>query len=227
VHVEIDGPPSARAQVARVLALDVDATAFAAVGGRDPVVGALQQRFAGLRPVLFGSPYEAAAWALLSQRTRMAQAVALRRRLTAEHGERGAFPAPGALAALPDAVPGLPALKAQRLRALGAAALAGDLDTARLRALSREEALAALQALPGIGPFGAELVLLRGAGDPDAFPANEPRLHAAMRAAYGLRDDAEPDELRAIADGWRPFRSWAAFLLRSGADRTPKGVRPL
>src|SRR4051794_28277941 len=216
-------PDAARGEVARVLALDVDATDFPALGERDPVVGALQRRAPGLRPVLFPSPYEAAAWAVLSQRTRGAQAVALRRRLAADHGDavtapggvHHAFPAPARLAGLPADVPGLPAVKAERLRALGAAAGAGDLDPGRLRALGPDRALEALRALPGIGPFGAELVLLRGAGEPDAFAAHEPRLHAAVRAAYGLDAGAGMDVLRAVADGWRPFRTWVAFLLRA------------
>src|SRR4051794_21876223 len=102
-------PEAACAEVARVLALDVDATAFPAVGERDPVVGGPQRPAPGLRPVLFASPYEAAAWAVLSQRTRGAQAVALRRRLAADHGDavttpggvRHAFPAPPAWPSCP------------------------------------------------------------------------------------------------------------------------------
>lgn len=80
-----------------------------------------------------------------------------------------------------------------------------------------ERALEALRELPGIGPFGAELVLVRGVGEPDGFPGHEPRLHAAMRAAYGLGPEAGLDAPRAIADGWRPFRAWVALLLRSAA----------
>ena len=200
VRAELHGPgaadrEAARGELERVLSLDVDGTGFAALADRDPVVAELQRRRPGLRPVLFASPYEAAAWALLSQRTRSAQAVALRRRLAAGLGDavpvpgghRHAFPAPARLAALGDAeVPGLPAVKAGRLRALGAAAAHGRLDAARLRALGPERAFDELRELPGIGPFGAELVLVRGVGAPDAFPDHEPRLHAAMRTAYDL-----------------------------------------
>jgi hypothetical protein len=53
-----------REQVARILSLDVDGTGFPEVGRRDPVVGGLQARWPGLRPVGFFSPYEAGAWAL-------------------------------------------------------------------------------------------------------------------------------------------------------------------
>ncbi len=57
-----------RAQVARVLSLDYDASEFVRIGDRDPVIGRLQAAAPGLRPPLFYSPYEAAAWSVLSAR---------------------------------------------------------------------------------------------------------------------------------------------------------------
>src|SRR5215210_548207 len=59
---------------ARVLSLDVDATGLAGVGARDPVVARLLAEAAGRRPVCFGTPFEAAVWAVLSQRVSMAPA---------------------------------------------------------------------------------------------------------------------------------------------------------
>jgi len=72
------------------------------------VVGELQRARPGLRPVLYPSPYEAAAWAIVSARIRGPQAVAVRRRLATEHGEPvevdgealATFPAPERLLAL-------------------------------------------------------------------------------------------------------------------------------
>ncbi|WP_424532652.1 hypothetical protein ACOZ38_20290 [Sphaerisporangium viridialbum] len=60
---------------------------------------------------------------------------------------------------------------------LGRAAAQGSLDAHALRSRPPEEALTHLRALPG-----AELILLRGAGDPGAFPAHEKRLHRAPKA---------------------------------------------
>src|SRR3954447_13378761 len=56
------------AQTARVLSLDHDAAGYPRGGGRDPVVGGLMAIRPGLRPPLFHSPYEAAAWSVLSAR---------------------------------------------------------------------------------------------------------------------------------------------------------------
>ncbi|CAN5600753.1 DNA-3-methyladenine glycosylase [soil metagenome] len=218
-------PEAVRGQVARILSLDVDGTGFAAVGDRDPVVGRLQRRYPGLRPVCFWSAYEAAAWALLSHRVRMTQAAAMKQRIAERigrivdvHGDTvTAFPAPQQLRELTEAV--VPGRKLGYLRQLTGAALDGRLDSARLRSLSRDEALSQLQQLPGIGPFSAELVLLRGAGDPDHFPTHERRLHHAMAELYGLSDPTS-SQLTEIADGWRPYRTWASVLLRVSLEDT-------
>jgi DNA-3-methyladenine glycosylase II len=209
-------------QVVRILSLDVDASGFAAVGERDPVVGALQRRYPGLRPVQFHTPYEAAAWAIIGQRIRMTQAATLRTRLATALGDRidfgdrhlPSFPPPARLAEL-ESFPGLTDRKIEQLRALGHAADQGLLDAATLRAQPPEEALAHLRTLPGVGPFSAELILLRGAGHPDGFPASEQRLHRAMAAVYHLGEDPGPAALEAVAAGWRPFRTWVALLLRA------------
>lgn len=223
---ERDDAEVVAAHTSRILSLDVDGTAFADVARRDPVIGGLQGRYPGLRPVLFHSPYEAACWTIIGHRIRITQAAALKQRIAEELGERvrvagvelTAFPAPERLLAAPR-VPGLPEVKVERLRAIAEAALDGDLDAGRLRALPADAALTELKRLPGIGPFSAELILVRGAGHPDVFPTVERRLHEEMTTAYDLADPS-PSELAAVADGWRPYRSWAAFLLRAHREET-------
>jgi len=89
-----------------------------------------------------------------------------------------------------------------------------QLDAARLRGLPRESALKDLKTLPGIGDFSAELILLRGAGDPDAVAYHEPRLARAVADAYGLPEPATPAQLTEISEAWRPYRTWVTLLLR-------------
>ena len=217
--VSEEAAPRARADVERILSLDVEGDSFATLGRRDPVVGALQRRYPGLRPVLFYTPYEAAAWAIIGHRIQMTQAARIRERLALEHGTRGAFPAPGKLRRLAGRQRGLTEQKLDRLRSIAGAALDGRLSRTKLRSLGAEAALEHLQELPGIGPFSAELIWIRGVGDPDRMPAHESRLAGAIRAAYELEDGAELD---AVSDGWRPYRAWGALLLRQwladGAD---------
>jgi DNA-3-methyladenine glycosylase II len=214
-------PDATYGQVERMLSLDVDARGFAAVAERDPVVGALRERHPGWRPVSFTSPFEAGAWFLLSQRTRRAQAVAVKLRLRDELGEvvtvdgeeRRAFPAPERIAAL-EQFAGVPARKWANVRALAHAALEGRLDGARLRSMPAEEAVADLLELPGVGPFTAQGIVLRGAGAPDLLAPDEPLMAKAAAVAYGLAEEPSREELERLADTWRPFRSWVQMLLR-------------
>ena len=218
--VVVTSSAAVSSEVERMLSLDLDACELAAVGLRDPVVGRLLEWYPGLRPVLFTSPFEAAVWAVLSTRVQMRQAARVRERMALElgtavdiHGDvRQAFPAPSRIGAL-SSFPGLFGRKPEYLRELAAAAGMGLLDAERLRALPAAVALARLKRLPGIGEFGAELVLIRGCGAPDVLPSAERRVLAAAALAYGWSEPSY-ERMAEAAEAWRPFRSWVSFLLR-------------
>lgn len=216
------------AHAARILSLDVDGRGLAAVAEADPVVGELLSELPGLRPVCFPTPYEAAAWSVLSQRTSMRQAATVKRalaealgqRVTAAGWEAVAFPSPTALLEA-DHLPGVGgAQRVERLRAVAEAALDGRLDPELLRGFgSPEEALGHLTEIHGVGPFSALLILTRGAGHPDvAPPTTIARAREALAEPYGL-EPGDVDEARAaeLAELWRPYRSWVFFLLRNRA----------
>jgi len=197
----------AAAQASRFLSLDIDGRGWPDVGRRDPVIARAQEQLPGLRPCGFHSPYEAAAWSVLSQRIRIVQAAGLRDDLVRSHGDDGAFPAPELLRGLALDLPGR---KAEYLRSVAEAALDGWLDGAALRALDPDEAVQMVQQVKGLGPFGAELVVVRGANAPDALPRHERRLEAEIVEQYGS-DCA----LAEVSEAWRPFRTWATVHLRA------------
>ena len=201
---------AAAAQVCRFLALDVDGRGWPEVGRRDPVIADAQARLPGLRPCGFHSPYEAAAWSVLAQRLRIVQAARLRAELIARHGQDGAFPAPHTLVRLTRLDLDLPGRKGEYLRAVAEAALEGLLDGVALRALDPHDAVQRVQQVKGLGPFAAELVVVRGANAPDALPRHERRLEAEITERYGTgRTLAE------VSQAWRPYRTWAAVHLRA------------
>jgi DNA-3-methyladenine glycosylase II len=176
--------------------------------------------------VLFHSPYEAAAWAMMSQRRQRSQAAALRRRLSEALGRpfeldgqvEHAFPLPDRLLGL-ETFPGLESQRIERLRGVAERALAGDLDPEMLASMEADRAMTALQTIPGLGPFYAGLVLLRASGVSDALILDEPRLRSYLRHYYGLPDEPDDAAVRRIAEPWRPFRTWAAVLIRASGDR--------
>lgn len=225
--VEVDFVSDMAAQrverhAARVLSLDVDGSGLEEVGARDPVIGRLLSEAGGRRPVCFGSPFEAAVWAVLSQRVSMAQAGRVKDALAAELGTRmeiggvevTAFPGPRTLAEL-GAFPGVWDSKLERIRGIAQLAAAGDLDPTFLRSLELDAAISHLESLPGIGPFGAMLVLARGAGHPDVPPPTLRRFRAAVAAAYGFDELPDEAKIAQLSEAWRPYRAWVTWLLRS------------
>ena len=152
----------------------------------------------------------------------MTQAGTVRARISAslgaavDFGDRvlHTFPAPERLIGLAP-TPGLTIRKVENLRALGEAAAEGELDAGLLREMSPRRRWPTSGSCPGIGPFSAELIMIRGAGLVDAFPEETPRLHHAMAEAYDLGPEPPLATLRAISESWRPYRSWVAFLLRN------------
>ncbi|WP_406175594.1 DNA-3-methyladenine glycosylase family protein [Streptomyces sp. NBC_00996] len=216
-----DGDLDAAAeQVRRFLSLDVDARGWPTVAERDPVIADVQARWPGLRPCGFHSPYEAATWAVLTQRTGMTSARRMRDDLVSRYGTDGAFPSPEALLGLDFE---LPWRKTEYLHSVADAALDGLLDGARLRALGPAAAVRQVQQVKGLGVFSAELVVLRGANHPDTLPTQERRLEAEITERYGPgRGLAE------VSENWRPYRTWAALHLRvlHGERMGPTAARP-
>lgn len=206
-------------QVARIFSLDVDGTGYPAVGDRDPVAGELMARRPGQRPVLFTSPYECAAWAVISQRISRVQAARIKDRLLVD----GCFPPPARLLEL-DAIAGLAAPKVERLHAVAHAALRGDLDPDRLAAMG-ESAPEFLRRVPGIGEFWSWGIYARACTAPDAFPGEQASLDA-ITELYGLESSPSGQQLAEITDRWRPYRMWVTVLLRLTAARQARPRMP-
>jgi DNA-3-methyladenine glycosylase II len=213
-------------QVARVLSLDHDGTEFTQIADRDPVMARLQQVAPGLRPPLFYSPYEAAAWSVLSARRPVRQMMAVRQRLSEAHGATfdlagqrlAAFPLPEALLNV-ESFPGIAAEKLERLHGVARAAMNGQLDVDNLIELGPEAAMARLQQIKGIGPFYSSLIVIRGTGFADVLPVAEPQALALTAQLYDVDEPLTEKRFREIAEPWRPLRTWAVVLIRAASPR--------
>lgn len=169
-------------------------------------------------------PFEMAVRAVLGQQVTVAAARALAGRLVQAWGEpvrtpwenvTRLFPAPATLAALDTEALRQLGIVRQRAAALLALAQAWPVIGPVLRTGEPEAALAALQALPGVGPWTAHYIALRALGWPDAFPPGDV---AVLRALQRLGLAGTHHEAARCAQAWRPWRAYAVIRLWASLD---------
>jgi DNA-3-methyladenine glycosylase II len=108
---------------------------------------------------------------------------------------------------------GLSGAKARAIRAITQAVRDGSLDLEALGSLDNEAVMAKLTALPGVGPWTAEIYLLFCLGRADIWPAGDVALQHAVHHALKLNARPDAGTMRQLAEAWRPFRGAAALLL--------------
>ncbi|GAA1927541.1 Ada metal-binding domain-containing protein [Nocardioides marmoribigeumensis] len=204
----------------RFLDADADPLVVTDALGRDELLAPLVARRPGIRVPGAVDGDEVALRTVLGQQVTLTSANRLAALVAETAGEplpaglrldgvERTFPTSAAVAALdPDTLP-MPRARARALVALAEALAEGHvvLD----RSADREETRARLLALPGIGPWTADYVLVRALGDPDRFLPTDV---AAVRAAAAL-PGGPPDRgaLAHRAESWRPWRSYALHHL--------------
>jgi len=217
-HLRILSKAELDAALDELCALDSEMARLRAVAA-EPPLRTLSADLAGL------------IWVVNSQMISVAAARAIHARLEAALGAIDHM----RLSQAPDELfraAGVSRGKLRTIRAL-CAAVDDGLDMAGLAGRDEEEARALLTAVPGIGPWTADVFLLFAHGRPDAFPGGDVAVQAALKQAFGL--PARPDRLAAerMAERWRPLRGVAAQLLwayygamRGAPDAVAAPVRP-
>jgi DNA-3-methyladenine glycosylase II len=142
----------------------------------------------------------------------------------------GHLPAPAELLALDPArirEAGLSWRKIGTLRDLAERLTDGRLDADGLSRLPDDELMAELTAIPGIGPWTVQGALLVALKREDVVLPGDLALRKAVQTAYGLDHRPSQDEVLAIAEKWRPYRSLATSYLFSAAfEPTPPSGLP-
>ena len=132
----------------------------------------------------------------------------------------GHLPAPAELLAVDPGqlrAAGLSWRKVSTLRDLAARMSDGELDPDVLGGMADDELLAELTAIPGIGPWTVQGALIVALGREDVVLPGDLALRKAIATAYQLGHLPTQDEVLAIAEKWRPYRSLATSYLFSAA----------
>jgi DNA-3-methyladenine glycosylase II len=134
----------------------------------------------------------------------------------------GRLPTPAELLASDPAVlraTGMSTRKGATLREIARRFVDGTLSDESLAAMSDDEVIAELTAIPGIGPWTAHGFLLVALDRPDVFLHGDVALRRVIEIRYGLDHVPSDAELAQISDRWRPYRSLAvSYLFASEYD---------
>ncbi|MDQ3764284.1 MAG: helix-turn-helix domain-containing protein [Actinomycetota bacterium] len=197
----------------RLLDLDADPQAVDAQLSTAGYLGPLLADRPGLRVPGHPDPQELTVRAVLGQQVSIKAARTHTARLVSRYGRRldvpigtvtHLFPEPAALAAADPTDFAMPRARRTAVLALSTALASGTV--ALDPGVDRSDAESALLTLPGVGPWTASYVRMRGLGDPDVFlPADLGVRHALDR----LGVPSDPRSAAELAGGWAPWRSYA------------------
>lgn len=206
----------------RVFDLGADPLAIADALGRDRILGRTVRARPGMRVPGAWDPFEVAVRAVLGQQISVRAATTLTARLVRSFGKpldqqseglTHLFPSPEVLADADIGSIGTTKAVAGTIRGIAAAVIDGDLRFDG--SLPLEDFVEHFTSLPGVGPWTAQYVAMRGLGDPDAFPSSD----LVLRKAMGNGSPMPARDLERISEAWRPWRSYAAMYLWQRAVR--------
>lgn len=213
---------TATARSRRLLDLDADPEAIVDALGTDENLAPLVAKAPGQRIPRTVDEHELAVRVVLGQQVSMAAARTHTARIVHAYGHGIDDPEGGlthvfpSMAQIADIDPRHLAFPKARQRSLGALVTALGDGTVRLDpGCDWDTAREQLLAVPGIGPWTAEMIAMRGLGDPDAFPVTDLGVRVAAEQV-GL--PSAPRLLTERSSSWRPWRSYATQHLWTALD---------
>ncbi|MEO8725113.1 MAG: hypothetical protein ABI383_03230 [Acidobacteriaceae bacterium] len=198
IESEAEQESTVFALVCKMLGTDCDLTAFDLSASHIPWLAPLVTRMRGVKPPRYPTLWEACANAIVFQQVSLRAASAIMQRLVLAL-ERPveaaglpapcfAFPSPESFQGARDGLlraTGLSAGKLMTLRRVSEALASGGLDQTVMEGSASPDAAAILRRIKGIGPWTAAVILLRGLGRLDVFPANDASVASNLALVAG------------------------------------------
>ena len=103
--------------------------------------------------------------------------------------------------------------KIKTIKHISQSVISGVLDFKKIKYLSDGEVREKLTAVPGIGPWTAEMFLLTALAREDVFSPGDLGLRKAVAKLYGFEKVPGPKEADKLARRWSPYRSYASRIL--------------
>ena len=108
---------------------------------------------------------------------------------------------------------GLSKQKMGYIKGMASAIIQGDFTPEALETMDNEEAIKAIIALKGFGPWSAEIYLMFSLQRTDIFPSGDLALLVALQKLKGLDKKPTPAEAKKIIEHWSPWRSVGSLFL--------------
>ncbi len=108
---------------------------------------------------------------------------------------------------------GLSRQKMSYVRDLSEKFASGRLSEGEFAGEDDDEVIRRVTAVKGIGRWTAEMFLIFSLGRPDVLPVDDLGVRRGFQQTYGLPDLPSPDEMRRIAEPWRPYRSAGTWYM--------------
>lgn len=230
LSITIEGDTSvnagALATVRRMLGTDRDLTDCDRSAADIPWLAPLVKRMRGVKPPRYPTLWEACTNAIVFQQVSLRAASAIMHRLIVALGRPietdlnadgvpvplYVFPAAESVQSASDDLlraTGLSANKVATLRRVTEALTSGALDPTVLESCASPEAAGILREIKGIGPWTAAVILLRGLGRLDVFPANDTSVASNIALVAG----SPPFDAQSVLDALGPQRGMLYFYL--------------
>jgi len=245
LEVEVEPAPSTKVQnkikksLSFILGIDDNVAAFYKLAESDPVMLKLVKIFYGMRAPTTETVFESLIIAITEQQLALSIVITFRSRLVKQYGRTltvggetyYAFPTAFDLAEA--RVEDIRSMKfsqkkSEAILSVSKLVSKGKLDLEEMRNWSKDKILETLTEIPGIGPWSANYVMVRGMRRGEGLMASDLAVRAAVADFHRLKDKATVEDAEKILAPYEDYQSYAAYYLtRAYADKKYQEGLPL